>query len=390
MGGYIGARSGTISATVANVQDVTATDSTPEVTIVNNTHEDTDQGREGKVIFKGQQSGGEESTLAEIEANHHGSSDDEKANLIFRTNDGSDGASPTEAMRITSQQRIGIGESSPDTNLHIKSATPIIRLEDSDTSAYGEISASSGDGNMFIKADEGNGVGSSGIRFHIDGSHVGRFQGTSFFLAKTSAGVSSSGGELRNGDNDYAVIGTSNGYSPFICNRKTSDGNLFVFRQDNSNEGIISVSGSTVTYGGFSGLHESSGIPPNTPIGTVVSTIDELDVYPNTQDGETHPKAGQTRADHAKVEVSNTVGDSAVYGVVTRFDDDGKVMVGSVGIGSVRVTGACAKGDLLESNGDGTTKVQSDDVVRSKTIGKVTIGNSSTDVKLVSCVLYCG
>jgi len=390
MGGYIGARSGTISATVANVQDVTATDSTPEVTIVNNTHEDTDQGREGKVIFKGQQSGGEESTLAEIEANHHGSSDDEKANLIFRTNDGSDGASPTEAMRITSQQRIGIGESSPDTNLHIKSATPIIRLEDSDTSAYGEISASSGDGNMFIKADEGNGVGSSGIRFHIDGSHVGRFQGTSFFLAKTSAGVSSSGGELRDGDNDYAVIGTSNGYSPFICNRKTSDGNLFVFRQDNSNEGIISVSGSTVTYGGFSGLHESSGIPPNTPIGTVVSTIDELDVYPNTQDGETHPKAGQTRADHAKVEVSNTVGDSAVYGVVTRFDDDGKVMVGSVGIGSVRVTGACAKGDLLESNGDGTTKVQSDDVVRSKTIGKVTIGNSSTDVKLVSCVLYCG
>jgi len=243
---------------------------------------------------------------------------------------------------------------------------------------------------MFIKADEGNGVGSSGIRFHIDGSHVGRFQGTSFFLAKTSAGVSSSGGELRDGDNDYAVIGTSNGYSPFICNRKTSDGNLFVFRQDNSNEGIISVSGSTVTYGGFSGLHESSGIPPNTPIGTVVSTIDELDVYPNTQDGETHPKAGQTRADHAKVEVSNTVGDSAVYGVVTRFDDDGKVMVGSVGIGSVRVTGACAKGDLLESNGDGTTKVQSDDVVRSKTIGKVTIGNSSTDVKLVSCVLYCG
>ena len=99
MGGYIGARSGTISATVANVQDVTATDSTPEVTIVNNTHEDSDGGREGKLIFKGQQSGGEESTLAEIEANHHGSSDDEKANLIIRTNDGSDGASPTERLK---------------------------------------------------------------------------------------------------------------------------------------------------------------------------------------------------------------------------------------------------------------------------------------------------
>ena len=48
------------------------------------------------------------------------------------------------------------------------------------------------------------------------------------------------------------------------------------------------------------------------------------------------------------------------------------------------------KDDLLESNGDGTAKVQSDDIIRSKTIGKVTIGNSNSGVKLVSCVLYCG
>jgi len=61
-----------------------------------------------------------------------------------------------------------------------------------------------------------------------------------------------------------------------------------------------------------------------------------------------------------------------------------------VGIGSIRVTGACSKGDLLESNGDGTAKVQSDDIIRSKTIGKVTIGNSDTNEKLVSCVMYCG
>ena len=87
---------------------------------------------------------------------------------------------------------------------------------------------------------------------------------------------------------------------------------------------------------------------------------------------------------------SSTVGDKAVYGVVSSFNEQGKVMVVSVGIGSVRVIGACAKGDLLESNGDGTAKVQSDDIVRSKTLGKVTIGNSSTGVKLVSCVLYCG
>lgn len=102
MGGYIGARSGTISATVANVQDVTATDTTPEVTIVNNTHEDTDGGREGKVIFKGQQSGGELSTLAEIEVSHQGTADDEKGNIKFKVNDGNDGASPTLSTEITS------------------------------------------------------------------------------------------------------------------------------------------------------------------------------------------------------------------------------------------------------------------------------------------------
>ena len=73
MAGYIGARSQVVSSTsIAKAQDFTATDTTPEVTIVNNTHEDTDGGREGKVIFKGQQSGGEESTLAEIQGSHDG------------------------------------------------------------------------------------------------------------------------------------------------------------------------------------------------------------------------------------------------------------------------------------------------------------------------------
>jgi hypothetical protein len=76
--------------------------------------------------------------------------------------------------------------------------------------------------------------------------------------------------------------------------------------------------------------------------------------------------------------------------VLSKFDENDKPVVASVGIGSVKVTGACNGGDLLESNGDGTAKVQSDDIIRSKTIGKVTIGNSDTGVKLVSCVLYCG
>jgi hypothetical protein len=173
--------------------------------------------------------------------------------------------------------------------------------------------------------------------------------------------------------------------TPVVVNRVTDDGRLIDLLQADSLEGNISVSGSTVSYNGFSGTHESSGVPTNTAIGTVVSTIDELDTYVSGT------KSGQTRADHAKIKVSDTEGDKRIYGVVSGYtEEDDKPLVASVGIGAVKVTGACAGGDLLESNGDGTAKVQSDDIIRSKTLGKVTIANSNTGVKLVSCVLYCG
>tara|TARA_R100001443_G_scaffold117003_1_gene139490 strand:+ start:493 stop:1818 length:1326 start_codon:yes stop_codon:yes gene_type:complete len=149
MGGYIGARSGVglVNTTLGSVQDLTATDASPEVTLINNTHEDSDGGRESKVIFKGQQSGGEESTLAEIEANHSGSADDEKANLIFRTNDGSDGSSPTEAMRIQSDQKIGVGLSSNiSSQLHVNS----------------EVSLGPDNNNRMILGSTSGGVGSIG------------------------------------------------------------------------------------------------------------------------------------------------------------------------------------------------------------------------------------
>ena len=89
----------------------------------NRTHEDTDGGRESLITFKGEQSGGEISTLAQIQASHDGTSDDEKGDLIFKTNDGSDGSSPTEAMRITSTQDVGIGDASPESNTNYKALT---------------------------------------------------------------------------------------------------------------------------------------------------------------------------------------------------------------------------------------------------------------------------
>jgi len=158
MGGYIGARSGVglVTTTVGNVQDLTATDTTPEVTIVNSTHEDTDGGREGKVIFKGQQSGGEETTLAEIQASHDGTSDDEKGDLIFKTNDGSDGASPTERLRIDSNGSILTATLGTD-NVHLGEGA-------------GDSIASGGNYNVAIGKDAGTALttGDSNVAVGID------------------------------------------------------------------------------------------------------------------------------------------------------------------------------------------------------------------------------
>ena len=123
------------------------------ITMLNTTEEDSDGGRANKIIFKGEQSGGEESTLAEIQASHDGSADDQKADLIFRTNDGSDGTSPTEAMRIDSDGNVGIGFNNPDAyvtdanSLVIKgqfraqgvtntAAAPVIGVRDDNTGFY--------------------------------------------------------------------------------------------------------------------------------------------------------------------------------------------------------------------------------------------------------------
>ena len=114
MSKYIGTPVVNLSVDTVDVTgDITATDSTPELILLNDTHEDTDGGREGKITFKGEQSGGEVTVLAQIQSGHDGTSDDEKGDLIFKTNDGSDGASPTERLRLDSVGSLGLGTSIP-------------------------------------------------------------------------------------------------------------------------------------------------------------------------------------------------------------------------------------------------------------------------------------
>tara|TARA_R100001509_G_scaffold47696_1_gene25845 strand:- start:2730 stop:4583 length:1854 start_codon:yes stop_codon:yes gene_type:complete len=80
----------------------------PYVTLKNSTEEDADGGRESRLIFEGEQSGGEISTLAQIEVSHDGTADDEQGKLVVSTNDGSDGASPTAALTISADQTVAV------------------------------------------------------------------------------------------------------------------------------------------------------------------------------------------------------------------------------------------------------------------------------------------
>jgi len=87
---------------------VELTHATPYMTFHNDTHEDTDGGRESRIIFKGEQSGGEETTLARIEVSHDGAADDQKGKIGIYTNDGSDDDAPTLRMTIDSVGAIDV------------------------------------------------------------------------------------------------------------------------------------------------------------------------------------------------------------------------------------------------------------------------------------------
>jgi hypothetical protein len=258
----------------------------------------------------------------------------------------------------------------------------------------------------------------------------------------TSNPVSQSGtgaGGQFFGRNTYTAFAKVGGVVSYF-NRQYSDGNVIAIRQDGSDVGFISVSGTTTSYGAFSGSHWSRLTDNSKPTilrGTVVETIDEMcDWYqakftiPKTDDNDERiikdsialpegKKVGDTISHtyedvtyddaviikeednkHTKCKISDTADSKRVYGVFADWDNDDDTVndmyVTACGTHVVRINKdvTVQAGDLLSSNGDGTAKVQDDDIIRSKTIGKVL-----TNIKqetyddgsyTVPCALYCG
>ena len=85
---------------LAAAREIAFADAT--LTLKNTDAEDTDGGRQSKLIVKGVQSGDEETTLGYIEISHEGSSDDQKGQIRLLLNDGDDDDTPTVVMTIPS------------------------------------------------------------------------------------------------------------------------------------------------------------------------------------------------------------------------------------------------------------------------------------------------
>ncbi len=79
--------------------------------------------------------------------------------------------------------RVGIGTTSPAKTLHLASGSSVIRLEDTD-GGYGEVSGSNG--NIRLRADEGNTQASSFMSFDIDSTEEMRLTSTGLGIGTSS------------------------------------------------------------------------------------------------------------------------------------------------------------------------------------------------------------
>jgi hypothetical protein len=145
-------------------------------------------------------------------------------------------------------------------------------------------------------------------------------------------------------------------------------------------QGNFSVSGSTITFDTTVSGSDTCDWILHYGIG-LITTVADGDVK------------------HVMSKISDTVEAKNVYGVFSAWDNDDLInndfYVASVGSYVVRIKAGqvVSKGDLLQSNGDGTAKVQADDIIRASTFAKVlsnTVIETYEDGSfIVPCSLMC-
>ncbi len=316
--------------------------------------------------------------------------------LLFGTNN-------TEAMRIDASQRVLIGTTSAVTGhqlrVHGGSGTGAIQI--GAATNFNSVISFGDPANSSIGKIEYAHNGDQ-MRFFVSGSQRGLIDTSGrLLMLKTAAGLANTGFETH--ANAAGFLGTTSTGAALYVNREDSDGTLVVFRQDNSDEGSITVSGSTVSYNGGH-LSRWSQTADGNRIdgllkGTVMTNLDKMAVW--TKEDGTVKNNEQLNC----MAVSSVEGDANVSGVFVNWNEeelhDDAYASSRVNDMNIAMTGdmvirikqgtTVARGDLLMSAGDGTAKPQGDDIVRSKTIAKVTsthVSHTYSDGSyLVPCVL---
>ena len=371
------------------------------------------------------------------------------------TSTGIDDNADATAITIDSSENVGIGTTSPSKLLHVSGGgtTPTLNTDDiivaqnnastSDDCKINIVSGTSGGSRVtFGDADDAD-IGkiiynnsNNAMIFHVNNSECMRFDSDGTLLVNKNASNQGTVG-LQVGGTGANVITQANG-DAFRINRTSSDGNVVLIMQDTSTEGTISVSGSTVSYNGFTGTHWSRLADNSKPTilkGTILESLDEMcdwyqvqfditdnegntttqkesyalgdgesvgDVITYTYEGTDYQATIIQEGDvkHTKSKVSDTVDAKNVYGVFVAWDNDDDTVndmyVAQTGTFVVRLNSSVTslnKGDLIQSNGDGTGKVQSDDIIRASTVAKVLsttkIETYSDGSYIVPCSLHC-
>jgi len=243
------------------------------------------------------------------------------------------------------------------------------------------------------------------MAFELAGAEAMRIDNSRNFLVNKTALSATVGNGFYVQQSSGQIGGCTTSDTVLECNRNGSDGVLINFRHDGTSEGTISVSGSTVSYNGghLSRWSQLSDGSEDTSIvkGTVMTNLDQMAVWSHDaveaveardavldDDGNVVTEAVEAvEARDAYTEeneqlncmaVSSVEGDPNVAGVFVNWDHDddqfNDMNIAMTGDMIIRIAQGTTvqRGDLLMSAGDGTAKPQGDDIVRSKTIAKVT------------------